>query len=202
MPKATFFESAICGKRTVNCYSATRLTVAPNKRFYMLANKRARITGWQLRLLLYKGRRGCCIFLTQYSSGSNEKVSQRSEICLKSLLVGLHLERCSSRVWNPRISIFKLSLIPKARTPAFYLRRNCFWRKNEFWKANSTLSSTLKRRAKGKYHWKPWNFPEGSTVVMLLGNLERRRIRSRWLMFCLQQPLITTVIWTVLASKS
>ena len=138
MPKATFFESAICGKRTVNCYSATRLTVAPNKRFYMLANKRARITGWQLRLLLYKGRRGCCIFLTQYSSGSNEKVSQRSEICLKSLLVGLHLERCSSRVWNPRISIFKLSLIPTARTAAFYLRRNRFWRKNEFWKANST----------------------------------------------------------------
>ena len=77
----------------------------------MLANEWARITGWQSRLLLYKGRRGCCIFLTQYSCGSNEKVSQRSEIWLKSFLVGLHLERCSSRVWNPRISIFKISLV-------------------------------------------------------------------------------------------
>ena len=63
MPKATFIESAICGKRTANCYIVTRLTVIPSKRFYMLANERARITGWQSRLLLYKGR-DCCIFLT------------------------------------------------------------------------------------------------------------------------------------------
>ena len=45
MPKATFLESDICGKRTANCYIATHLIVIPNKRFYMLANERARITG-------------------------------------------------------------------------------------------------------------------------------------------------------------
>ena len=45
LPKATFLESAICGKRTGNCYISTHLIVIPNKRFYMLANERARITG-------------------------------------------------------------------------------------------------------------------------------------------------------------
>ena len=46
------------------------------------------------------------LYFLNYTCGCNEKRSERSEICLKSLLVGLHLERCSSRVWNPWVSIF------------------------------------------------------------------------------------------------
>ena len=45
-------------------------------------------------------QRSRLLYFLNYSCGSNEKMSECSEICLKSLLVGLHLERCSSRVWN------------------------------------------------------------------------------------------------------
>lgn len=56
-------------------------------------------------------------YFFHYSCRTKRKMSEHSELYnwLNSLPGGLHLERCSKRVWKLRISIFKLPQVPTAR---------------------------------------------------------------------------------------